>query len=166
MFSQREHYCQKFRPLAFMIGTAVKMGVVKEVLGRIREINGEMPSPSAESFKHSLFKDYSTGISRTDMATFIQWFIQDSVSAVKGREKVQRELQRLKHSRLAWLHVHCTDSRVPEHLSMLHPNDDSALILPPLLRDPRDHQEADETSHHQGDVSWQCVGPVLAPGEE
>ena len=87
---------------------------------RVLEINGELATEESEVFRPALFKDYSTGLAQEDMVEFLKWFTGPSVQQVKGREKIQRKLQELKHERFAKLHVYCPDGRVLESLRMLY----------------------------------------------
>jgi hypothetical protein len=85
---------------------------------RVLEINGELATEDTEVFRPSLFKDYSTGLAQEDMLEFLKWFTGPSVQLVKGREKIQRKLQELKHERFAKLHVYCPDGKVLPSLRM------------------------------------------------
>ena len=107
-----------------------------ELLARIREINGELPTEDTEIFKAGILKDYSSGLSREDINTFLVWFLQTSVAAVKGREKISRRLTALRHERLAILNVFCPDGKVPEAQSMFTLRRNGVLSIFPLSQEP------------------------------
>ena len=102
----------------YLVSCAVANNVLVQFEARVLEINGELATEETEVFRPSLFKDYSTGLSQEDMLEFLKWFTGPSVQLVKGREKIQKKLQELKHERFAKLHVFCPDGRVPESLRM------------------------------------------------
>ena len=109
-----------YRPLAFLIWTAVSVGRLKELVSRVREINGEKAEETTEVFKPRLFKDYATGLNQTDMAAFLEWLTSSSLIAVNGKDKISAKLKELKKRRMAYFHVYCPDGMVPKEISMSH----------------------------------------------
>ena len=117
---ERDYYAQTYRPMAYLIWTAVAVGRLTELVTRVREINGELVAESAEVFKPGLFKDYATGLNQTDMVTFLDWLTASSLVTVNGKDKISAKLKELKKQRMAYFHVFCPDGRVAEKLSMFH----------------------------------------------
>ena len=116
--TQREYFLNKFRPLAFLVYSAVCKGKLTDLCAKIKMINGELPKKGEEQFKPNLFKDYSTGMTLHDMQAFVDWILLSSPGTAGTRDRIMGKLKQLKVERYAHMHVYCEDGRVPEEQSM------------------------------------------------
>jgi hypothetical protein len=96
-----------------MCTVAVELGRHKELVARVRAINGELADPSKEIFKAATMKDYGTGLTRSDMAQFLDWLLGPSEEAVKSFKRIKEKLEWLRRVRLATFHVMCENGKVP-----------------------------------------------------
>ena len=136
---------------------AVDCGKSRDLLSRTRQVNGELAEEMYEVVRPSVFKDYSTGVTREDLVEFIEWLTESTVSVVSGRERLQRKLQNLKLLRYAYFHVFCEDGRVPVEKSMLRFSRRFGVnqIVSPFCRNDGKCEEVGNTSDTGGPHVWQ-----------
>jgi hypothetical protein len=87
-------------------------------LVKVREVNGHDSTEATDVFKFNLLKEYSGGLTVTDMREFITWFTKAPPGILENKARMQAKLTELKHFRMAYYHVMHPDGRVPESKSM------------------------------------------------
>ena len=93
--------------MGFMMAVAVAQNppIHGELLVKVQSVNGYESTESTDLFKFSQLKDYSGGLTQSDLAAFIKWFIQAPLVGLKQKSNIQQKLLELKHHRMAWYHV-------------------------------------------------------------
>ena len=88
------------------------------LLVKVRDVNGHDSTEQTDVFKYNLVKEYSGGLTVSDMKDFITWFIKAPRGVLESKARIQAKFTELKHFRMAYYHVMHPDGRVPESKSM------------------------------------------------
>lgn len=109
----------RYRNLAFLVSVAVSMGAQDSLIGRIREVNGEMAEIGNEQFSASLMREHGAGMTVRDAEEFVEWFVGPSTREVDSMKKLRAKLQDMRRWRWARYQVLCKGNpKIPAENSM------------------------------------------------
>ena len=121
--------------MGVLVGVAVTSNEHGVLLVKVREVNGHASTEQTDLFKYNLLKEYSTGLTISDIKIFIQWFIQAPPGLLESKGRMQAKLTELKHFRMAFYHVMHPEGRIPKSKSMQTIFTPSRINFSPFLRD-------------------------------
>lgn len=101
------------------MSVAVGMGAQERLMGRIREVNGEMAEIGKEQFSASLMREHASGMTTREAEEFIEWFTGPSSKLVDHVRKLRGKLQEIRRYRWARYQVMCSSNpKIPAANSM------------------------------------------------